>query len=455
VTLSWRGSTDDVGVTAYRIYRRNSDGSWPIAPTASTAAATRSWTDTGRINGTTYSYRMTAVDAAGNESAPSATASATPQLAPDTTPPTTPTSFTATPQDTAVKLGWKGSVDDVGVTGYRIYRQDAAGAWPAVPTATTASATRSWTDSGLTNETTYTYRITAVDGAGNESQPSPSVSATPDVPDPQPSFPVRAAFVYAWYPEAWVQGGLNPYTHYHPSLGSYDSGSTSVIQNQVQAMQYGRISVGISSWWGQGDTKDARFATFLSTTAAMKSRFRWSIYYEPEGHGDPSVAQLTSDLAYIRDHYGSDRSYYRVGGRFVVFVYSSGADSCGMADRWAQANATINAYIVLKVFAGYRNCLNQPASWHQYAPATAASSQAGYSYTISPGFWKATEATPRLPRDLTRWTTNVQSMVGSRAPFQLITTFNEWGEGTATESAAEWASPSGFGAYLDALHDIG
>jgi hypothetical protein len=42
-------------------------------------------------------------------------------------------------------------------------------------------------------------------------------------------------------------------------------------------------------------------------------------------------------------------------------------------------------------------------------------------------------------------------MVRSKANWQLVTTFNEWGEGSAVESAQEWASPSGFGTYLDAL----
>ena len=34
-----------------------------------------------------------------------------------------------------------------------------------------------------------------------------------------------------------------------------------------------------------------------------------------------------------------------------------------------------------------------------------------------------------------------------------MTTYNEWGEGTAVEPATEWASPSGFGVYLDILHN--
>jgi hypothetical protein len=43
-------------------------------------------------------------------------------------------------------------------------------------------------------------------------------------------------------------------------------------------------------------------------------------------------------------------------------------------------------------------------------------------------------------------------MVRSHARWQLVTTFNEWLEGTAVESAREWATRSGEGAYLDALH---
>ena len=85
-------------------------------------------------------------------------------------------------------------------------------------------------------------------------------------------------------------------------------------------------------------------------------------------------------------------------------------------------------------------------------PAVASDSQAGYSYAISPGFYKKGETAPRLARDPARWTANVQAMVASNAPWQLVTTFNEWGEGTSVESAQEWASPSGRGTYLDTLH---
>jgi hypothetical protein len=177
------------------------------------------------------------------------------------------------------------------------------------------------------------------------------------------------------------------------------------------------------------------------------------LYYENESQGDPTVAQIQSDLTYIRDNYGQNPGYLRVNGKFVVFVYADANDACGMADRWKQAN-TVNAYIVLKVFTGYRNCASQPDSWHQYSPAVAADRQGSESYSVSPGFWLKGQ-TVRLARDLTRWTQNVKDMVAANTKWQLITTFNEWGEGTSVEPAAEWASASGYGQYLDVLHTNG
>jgi hypothetical protein len=263
------------------------------------------------------------------------------------------------------------------------------------------------------------------------------------------SFPIRAAFYYPWFPEAWTQNNIYPYTNYHPSLGYYDLSDPGVIHQQISAMLYGDIEAGIASWWGQGTPTDNRMTSLL--TAAVGTPFKWSIYFELESLGNPNVSTLTADLTYIRDHYSNDPGFLRIDNRFVVFVYADTNDGCDMVDRWHQAN-TVNAYIVLKVFPGYLNCLNQPDGWHQYAPANASDSQGQYSYTISPGFWKVGE-NPRLVRDLAVWQQNVHDMVASGANFQLITTFNEWGEGTAVESADEWATPSGFGAYLDALHN--
>jgi acid phosphatase type 7 len=281
---------------------------------------------------------------------------------------------------------------------------------------------------------------------------------TSDAQEPTPfgaeeslTLPLRAAFYYPWFPNAWTQHGIYPYTNYTPSAGYYDGGDPSIISQQIAAMQYGGIQVGISSWWEQGHHTDQRLPSLLAGTVG--TGFKWTVYYEAESLGDPKVSRITNDLAYLRDHYASDPSYLKVDGKFVVFVYADGDDGCGMADRWTRAN-TVGAYLVLKVFSGYRTCANQPESWHQYAPSSAADSQRGYSYAISPGFWKVGES-PRLERDLDRWAQNVRDMIASGAPWQLVVSFNEWGEGTSIESANEWQTSSGYGAYLDILNSNG
>jgi acid phosphatase type 7 len=278
--------------------------------------------------------------------------------------------------------------------------------------------------------------------------PPSTVPTTAPPADVQPAFPMRGAFYYPWFPESWRQSGVYPFANHRPSAGFYDGGDIAVVRQHVEAMQYGKIQMGIASWWGRGHSTDARLATLLR--AADGSTFRWSVYHEGEGSGDPSVGALTDDLAHLAQTLARDPSALRIDGRFVVFVYADAGDGCAMADRWKAAN-TVGAYVVLKVFRGYATCASQPDGWHQYGPATAADAQGVHSYSISPGFWKHGDPV-RLSRDLERWRRNVREMTTSGARFQLVTTFNEWGEGTAVESAEEWATDTGYGAFLDVLH---
>jgi hypothetical protein len=286
---------------------------------------------------------------------------------------------------------------------------------------------------------------------------TPSAAATAPAPALDLSFPIRAAFFYPWFPEAWEQQGVQPFTNYNPTQGFYDSSSEQIIQDQIRAMTYGRIQAGILSWWGQASPTDLRIPAILAATPGSSNpAFGWTLYYENEGYNDPTVSQIQSDLAYIQARYASQPSFLRVQGKFVVFVYGGDNDGCSMADRWVQANQALGspAYLSLKIFTGYRKCASQPDSWHQYSPAYPAKDQKGYSFSISPGFWlKGDQA--RMPRDAAAWAASVRAMVASGEPWQLITTFNEWGEGTAVESAVEWTSASGYGVYLDALHDDG
>jgi len=75
INLTWQGSTDNVGVTGYKIERCQGAGCTAFAQIATSTAL--NFGDTGRTAGTSYSYRVRATDAAGNLSAYSNSATAT------------------------------------------------------------------------------------------------------------------------------------------------------------------------------------------------------------------------------------------------------------------------------------------------------------------------------------------------------------------------------------------
>ncbi|MFG2037519.1 LamG-like jellyroll fold domain-containing protein [Dactylosporangium sp. NPDC048998] len=183
VDLSWTASTDNVGVTGYRVERCTGASCTSYAEVAQPTGTT--WSDTGRSASTTYRYRVRATDAAGNLSAYSSVVSATTPALPDSTPPSTPASLTATPNGTQVALAWPASTDNVSVAGYRVERCTGSGCTDFAQVAT--PATNAYTDTGLTASTTYLYRVAAFDPSGNVSGWSPTASATTTNAPTQPT----------------------------------------------------------------------------------------------------------------------------------------------------------------------------------------------------------------------------------------------------------------------------
>jgi YD repeat-containing protein len=175
INLTWTASTDNVGVTGYLVERCQGASCTTFAQIAT--PTTTSYSDTGLTASTSYSYQVRATDAAGNLSGYSSTSSATTQSAADTTPPSTPSGLSLTVVSSIqINLNWTASTDNVGVTGYRVERCPGASRTSftqiAAPTAT------SYSDTGLTASTSYSYRVRAADAAGNLSGYSGAVSAT-------------------------------------------------------------------------------------------------------------------------------------------------------------------------------------------------------------------------------------------------------------------------------------
>src|SRR5439155_791894 len=163
--LSW-GASSSTNLKGYNIYRNGAFDRQVLAPTTSGS-------DTAVTASTSYSYTVTAVDTAGSVSGASNAASVTTPACVDTTPPTVPTGLTVTSASCSqINLSWNASTDpDSPVKGYNIYRNGAFNEQVLAP-ATAAANT------GLAASTRYSYTVTAIDGAGNESAAGTAASAT-------------------------------------------------------------------------------------------------------------------------------------------------------------------------------------------------------------------------------------------------------------------------------------
>jgi fibronectin type 3 domain-containing protein len=165
VALSWNSVT---GATSYTVKRSVTSGeTYANVQTGVTATA---YTNTGLTNGTTYYYVVSAVNSTG-ESSNSSQASATPG-----NPPSAPAGLKAVPGDAQVILTWTSSQ---GATSYNVKRSlSSGGTYATVQSGVTSTG---FTNTGLTNGTTYYYVVSAVN-SGGESSNSDQVNAKPRVP---------------------------------------------------------------------------------------------------------------------------------------------------------------------------------------------------------------------------------------------------------------------------------
>ncbi len=166
VKLDWEAPATGTP-SGYKIYRNNF---------ALTTVTNLSYTDTAVTNGSTYSYKITALYD-GEESEASNTVSATPNIY-------APTNLTADGGNGVVMLSWNATqgreadeTPELGeksraISSYRIYRDGSA--------LTTVTGT-SYNDTDVSNGTTYSYHVTTIySNPAGESDPSNTATATPN-----------------------------------------------------------------------------------------------------------------------------------------------------------------------------------------------------------------------------------------------------------------------------------
>lgn len=308
----------------------------------------------------------------------------------------------------------------------------------------------------------------------------PGVLASDDDPgnsgDPGESDARRVmAFYYPWYgnPDVtgrwfhWSEGGHDPSRSdarglpdigatNHPLLGPYDSHDRRVIEQHLAWAGQAGIDVLIASWWGQGDFTDRALASLLDAAAATPVRI--AFYYERVPDDQPEA--FIDDILYIVERYGDHPGLFRHNGAPVVFVYARALSQIPR-ETWQTMLARVRAQTEVQLIAD-----STDVSWadlfdglHIYIPVSyvvsgtdmqriydalvlgAESRGKISSVTVIPGYDDSNIGRPSptvAPREGGRlYDTLWEQAINARPQWILITSFNEWHEGSEIEPSFE------------------
>jgi len=289
VSLSWNGAADNVAVSAYDLYRStNFDLSVPVL--IAQGLSTKSFTDSGLSANTKYRYYVIARDAAGNSSPRSNQASAITEVS----APSTPANFSLSnlPLSNSVypvRLSWGISSDDTRVLAYEVFGWDERmGIWERWLRVSGTASSPSVVDTDFLRTkdlgNILTYKVRAVDAAGNASQFSPFlttvVGGAPDFPDQGASDNCTATVTSA------SQITLNwqkMYDTMHSSGYLPDPATYWVFRSQTLNGPYAKVAT----------VNGATTTSYVDSGLAANTKYFYQVFpVESDGH---EIVRLTKD----------------------------------------------------------------------------------------------------------------------------------------------------------------
>lgn len=322
ISLSWAASSDNVGVSGYRIYR----GGVQVGTTAGTT-----YTDRGLAAATTYSYTVSAYDAAGNASGQSAPASATTRQAADTTAPsvsiTSPAGGAAVTGTVTISAA---ASDNIGVSRVEFYIDGVLSG-----SDTSSPYTYAWNTAGISG--THTIAARAIDGAGNAGT-SPAISVTVNTAaTPPPADSVNLARGVVPVSNASISGP--------GGTGSAVTDASIATANWVSSGNWIRLDLGgayplnrVRVWHYYGDGR-----TYRDVIVQLSNdvNFASGVVTVFNNDTDNSLGQgAGSDAEYPETQSGKDIVFAATSARFVR-LWSNGSS----------AN-TANHYVEVEVYGG-------------------------------------------------------------------------------------------------------
>ncbi len=263
------------------------------------------------------------------------------------------------------------------------------------------------------------------------------------------------AFYYAWFDaNTWNRSLLSDLP-----AQPYSSSDPTAIARHIQQAQSAGIDAFVVSWTGQNNPTDANFRTMLA--AAQSANFAATIDFEAEHF--TSGDQIIRALGYVRDTFMSQPAFLREGNKPVLFFWRQ--QILPLSD-WANIRATVDPdhqqiWIAEGIDISYQQVFDghhlYSIAWSPNVGATLSDwagrvRRAGpdklWVATVMPGYDDTRTARPdgfaRGRAGGGYYSATWQAAMNSRPDWVLVTSFNEWVEGTQIEPSVSYGS-----LYLD------
>lgn len=288
------------------------------------------------------------------------------------------------------------------------------------------------------------------------------------------------AFYYPWYGNADVQGGSGRWSHWsgvdqqrqqiassthYPRLGPYDSHDPKTITQQCRWAKQAGVDGFIISWWGKGSFEDRAMKRVLD--GCQQAGLSATIYYETVP-GRKTAESAARDVLGVLRAYADHPAWLKVAGRPVVFIYGRAVGELGMAG-WCAAITQINRdypggailmgdridRTAARIFDGIHTYntagalrgknVPQVESWAKTAYPSAVETADRFgrisTITVIPGYDDTKIRKPglRVERfDGDSYRTQWQAAIDANPHWVLITSWNEWHEGSDIEPSVEY-----------------
>ncbi|MHA1264845.1 MAG: glycoside hydrolase family 99-like domain-containing protein [Candidatus Helarchaeota archaeon] len=309
------------------------------------------------------------------------------------------------------------------------------------------------------------------------------------------------AFYYSWYgnstdytnpvynitdfsPSGWAhwnEGGFNPpntiaSTDY-PKLGAYDCSDPELIKAHFSMAENAGIDGFICTWWGINHDTDIAFNNILNMANNVTPNLNFTIYFESyqERFLKLSAAERESamiqEIVYILRTYSTNPYFLKINGIPVIFIYLTYSSPFSI---WRNVITRVRqefaCYFIgdivptpavkdelVQIFDGIH--IYNPTTWIEYQRVFTGSSnwdmtpiyvnlgQSAHSHnklfaaTVIPGYNDTIIRDPGIViqrNGLQTYDTLWNSAIQASADWVLITSFNEWHEGTEIESSREY-----------------